>query len=106
MMDCKKAFWMQRPAIAFGESWIWLLIGAIRVFFFASFVVEPDCQLLCYLPSQHEDVSEQFRYFTDAEQELFNTGFRASIAFSGWKERKMKCKRALGAGAKRKRGVI
>ena len=40
--------------------------------------------------SQHEDVTEHLRTFTDVEQELFDSGFQATLNFASWRSRKTK----------------
>jgi hypothetical protein len=40
--------------------------------------------------SQHEDVTEHLRTFTDVEQELFDSGFQATLKFAAWRSRKTK----------------
>lgn len=40
--------------------------------------------------SQHEDVTEHLRTFTDVEQELFDAGFQATLNFATWRARKAK----------------
>jgi hypothetical protein len=40
--------------------------------------------------SQHEDVTEHLRTFTDVEQELFDAGFQATLNFAMWRARKAK----------------
>jgi hypothetical protein len=56
--------------------------------------------------SQHEDVTEEQRSFTDAELDLFEAGARATKAFTQWKTRSrssLRTSSAAGPDAKRQK---
>lgn len=60
----------------------------ISIHFFCAFSSNIVC--LFQYNSQNDDVSEKTRNFTDIEQNLFNSGFQPSVAFSEWKSGKQK----------------